>query len=695
MKALDDGDDEDPTGLEDDGAEAVLIPESDDEATQKAEKPKKKKMLNKKDDDDEEEEASKESDDEEDYDDSLPPWMKHKNAGKVKPKEIEETEVKTVKPDWMKSLEGKKKAKELKKFKSKHKPKFTEETMPSVSPTVQCVIILCWQFFIVYTLFAFFRTINQISSNRFSTCVRLQEYMAMVCPYVMFAPMLCVLFLATRMRAIQLAQGDTEKYKLPQPYVQAAMYLATYAVIVQCVFKLVFFQMRYRLQDGVLEPIINVNRSALDILFSIIKYVLLLCIYGGFTTVCLGAIFMPAPKELWQDTPPPQVSPTLFCVLLLSTTFFAIYLGLCLFRTAELLQPRLAQDIHMFVKVQLSWWRAHHAVTLAPMLCILFIVCRMRALQLDPVNGNPPGWAQNAMYTCSWALVLQVVAYIVLPLVDSKAIWQPGPAGQTILVMSKPPLKVLGHIVRFVPMLCIYGGALFVVVAIYTIGAPKGQALAEVSTTADCIVNLTTLYFIAFGLNSLAQTMLECYREQSRTTLVVKIALMLDAGQRTVMLAPMLCVLFIAARMRALQLARTRDNKIPPGAGPQLWVQEGMAAATMAVFLQVFMAYIITAILGKGYTDDPSGAGAHRDDNHAPSSLSTEMTGDVATKDKRAISSGWAFGVCLDLFNYFCLIAMYGGAIIVMVGIATMTPETLPPYHSGPLIQDAVKAALF
>ena len=39
-----------------------------------------------------------------------------------------------------------------------------------------------------------------------------------------YAPMLCVLFIGTRMRAIQLTQGETEKYKLPQPWVQGAMY---------------------------------------------------------------------------------------------------------------------------------------------------------------------------------------------------------------------------------------------------------------------------------------------------------------------------------------------------------------------------------------------------------------------------------------------------------------------------------------
>merc|ERR1719378_1626148 len=47
-----------------------------------------------------------------------------------------------------------------------------------------------------------------------------QAILESACTTVTYAPMLCVLFLGTRMRAIQLSQGETEKYNLPQPWVQ-------------------------------------------------------------------------------------------------------------------------------------------------------------------------------------------------------------------------------------------------------------------------------------------------------------------------------------------------------------------------------------------------------------------------------------------------------------------------------------------
>merc|ERR1719359_1908205 len=112
-------------------------------------------------------------------------------------------------------------------------------------------MMLTWTFFIVFTALAVFRTINQLSQNHFYSCVRAQTLIEMVCPFVMFAPMLSVLFLATRMRAIQLAQGDTEEHNLPQPWVQLAMYTATYGVMGQAIFKLLTFMLSYRvLPDG-------------------------------------------------------------------------------------------------------------------------------------------------------------------------------------------------------------------------------------------------------------------------------------------------------------------------------------------------------------------------------------------------------------------------------------------------------------
>merc|ERR1719178_644915 len=108
--------------------------------------------------------------------------------------------------------------------------------MPKVSPTLQCVVSLSIQFFCIYTALAILRTMNEFTNNGF---ISAQKIIEVACTTVTYAPMLCVLFIGTRMRAIQLTQGETEKYKLPQPWVQSAMFICSYAVLCQVILVLV------------------------------------------------------------------------------------------------------------------------------------------------------------------------------------------------------------------------------------------------------------------------------------------------------------------------------------------------------------------------------------------------------------------------------------------------------------------------
>merc|ERR1719163_84482 len=112
------------------------------------------------------------------------------------------------------------------------------------------------QYFAIYTLLAIIRTANQFTGHAY---IGLQKIMETACTTVTFAPMLSVLFLGVRMRAIQLSQGQTEKYKLPQPWVQQAMYMCTYAVLAQVILVLIMpvFTGEFNVEcdeDGNLDP---------------------------------------------------------------------------------------------------------------------------------------------------------------------------------------------------------------------------------------------------------------------------------------------------------------------------------------------------------------------------------------------------------------------------------------------------------
>jgi len=56
---------------------------------------------------------------------------------------------------------------------------------------------------------------------------RLQRVFEQATKTVNYAPMLCVLFLAVRMRAIQLADNQPDHFNLPQIWVKYAMQACT------------------------------------------------------------------------------------------------------------------------------------------------------------------------------------------------------------------------------------------------------------------------------------------------------------------------------------------------------------------------------------------------------------------------------------------------------------------------------------
>merc|ERR1719375_999787 len=52
------------------------------------------------------------------------------------------------------------------------------------------------------------------------------------------------------------------------------------------------------------------------------------------------------------------------------------------------------------------------------MACVLMIAARLRAMHVDPEAGQPPIWAQNAMYVSTWALLLAFLAQLGEPMVE-------------------------------------------------------------------------------------------------------------------------------------------------------------------------------------------------------------------------------------------------------------------------------------
>merc|ERR1719335_2021816 len=124
----------------------------------------------------------------------------------------------------------------------------------------------------------------------------------------------------------------------------------------------------------------------------------------------------------------------------------------------------------------------------------------------------------------------------------------------------------------------------------------------------------------------------------------------------------MLAILFVAARMRALQLTNQRG-------APQGWAQDGMYMATWAILLQFLMVFLIPVC-----TLVMEGKATHPD---------LDEDGNVKFKPEGKIAM-----IVVQIIRWIGFLLLYVGAITVMVGVYTMTPETANGRGSVPLVGD-------
>jgi len=570
----------------------------------------------------------------------------------------------------------------------KPQPMFTEETMPAVAPTLQCVISLSIQYFLVYTCLAVCRTLAQFTGGGSGGgFFALQKIFEAAATTVTYAPMLSVLFLGVRMRAIQLTQGETEKYKLPQPWVQSCMYICTYCVLAQVLLVLIMpiFSGEGGVkcdEEGNLD-MSSMKPSIVTTILSAIRYLVMFALYTAMICVCVGAYLMEAPKEIWGDKPPP-VSPAVSCVMSMTWQFFAVYLGVAIFRTVVQIggpAPIWTKLIGVFTMAKLT-------VNFAPMLSILFIGTRMRALQMDPKNGNPQLWAQRCMYLCTYSMLVQCLMCIIMPLLMRDCVCKQGASeGDVVFESPNQTLNVIMNVIRYICLLAMYVGFTAVMVAVFIMEHPTDVSLTPpISPAMQCVMNLTVQYFTIYLLLFLAITLKQFAGKKNEEYSAAAAGRMgsderpkhfdlfgfiigvLEAGRQTVMFAPMLSMLFIGTRMRALQLTKATDGTIPPSAGPQPWAQQAMFLCTWSVLVQLIMAMIVPILTGTGKPE-------------------VDADGNVITP----AGANKIVAAIIDVIKYLCLIAMYGGACVIVYAVYTMTPESLPPYCEDSTLIPGVK----
>merc|ERR1719316_2527529 len=256
----------------------------------------------------------------------------------------------------------------------------------------------------------------------------------------------------------------------------------------------------------------------------------------------------------------------------------------------------------------------------APMLAVLFIGARMRALQMDPVNGAPQKWAQNCFFMCTYALMAQTCLCVAIPVVLGGKAKKGKVEGDMEYEVNNVVPGVVMTIIRFCITICIYVGFTCVIYSIFTIQHPQGpQYTPPISVTMQCVINLTVQFFTVYLGLWIAQTVKDFFGYP-----LPRLTQLMQDAQATVAFCPMLAILFVGTRMRALMITNNKG-------APQGWVEDGTPIWEPSMTI---LKYVALAL------------------------------------------------------KWITFIFLYGGMITVVVGVYTMTPETANGRGSVPLIGD-------
>merc|ERR1719337_573754 len=157
-------------------------------------------------------------------------------------------------------------------------------------------------------------------------------------------------------------------------------------------------------------------------------------------------------------------------------------------------------------------------------------------------------------------------------------------------MMKKPTDVACASIVKYAILICIYVGFSCVIYSVLTIQHPQGpQYTPPVSVTMQCVINLTAQFFFVYFMLWVCNTVRE-FLGFADNWMIKLLSDTMDSAKGTINYCPMLAILFVGTRMRALMITNNKG-------APQGWVQDGMYMATWAVLIQFLMVLGVAAAM--------------------------------------------------------------------------------------------------
>jgi len=547
-----------------------------------------------------------------------------------------------------------------------------------LSVCTRCILSLSALYFIVYTSAAVCRAFADVFRLGDTKC---DLSLRAACDSVFYAPMICVLFLGTHLRALQITRGKGG----PGEFTEMAMEACTWSVVAQTLLVLLVPVLtgeviRVDEETGLVLP--EIRDPAMAGILTLFRYVAVAGLYLGASVVCVQVVTMDTrslgvrPSDLWDDPTTaeteyaPPVSAAMLCTMWLTGLFFMVHLFQAILRSCLELSGTgvtlTSREGHVSGAQRLvALWEqcfqvCAHASSPASMLCLLFMTARMRALQLDPKSGRPQPWAELFFFECAVAVSAHTLLIFLARACgirigpDLQAGGNPNPDGPDspslpqgtssrhgLGAMSTAEKLVFGA--RCLTLLMTCCGCAGVIVSVLLIRAPEGRPTPPTSTAMRSAFAFAILYFSVYTCVFLAQALAVTGIPNKRDELVQHGLRLLQAAECVVKLCPMLAVLFMGAWLRAQQLSDRRGS-------PQCWAQNAMYYAVAALLTQL-IAVLASGVLGGWAVADDAGS--------------------PATKQRQARGASAMAGL-----KSVAVVVLYGSVILVGASILIIRPET-------------------
>uniref|UniRef100_A0A7S0A5K4 Uncharacterized protein n=1 Tax=Pyrodinium bahamense TaxID=73915 RepID=A0A7S0A5K4_9DINO len=489
-----------------------------------------------------------------------------------------------------------------------------------VSVTLYCVMWLTIQSILVHSCVAVARTSDDLSARlEPSFPTQVLETMARSVP---LAPPMSMLFVANRIYMLESTSGLGEV----EPWVKLCMITASFGMTWQ----LLTVVMLAVTADKSEHRFSELGGDARDAHPHILRYpfcsaysravnlamqaVSMLCIYGGVGGVAVGMAISGRGTD--------ADSAAVCCTAALIALYFAVQLALWATNTG-LLEGKMSKYEKA---VRTCAVKADHVAQKAPMYAILLLSTRLRQVQEGKPGGTPP----QGLVACFAILVTALYLEVFL------CPWSRAGLDHED---DTSPLDLTTRILTYVQGVIAIGGFSCGCVVANSIVTPwvKTPAL-PMSPTIYSVLMLCLTFFLVhllLTLYALARSFLKLTSWRAQDALL--------SARNSVGFCPLLCTLFLGARMRALQI--TNNQGMPPW-----WEQDFLFLCIGATVIEVVCCMTVPFFYKEVGVDSAGNP----------------------TYDVQSLTGTYV----VMMVRYIGLLGLHGGIAGVCMAVIVMTPQS-------------------